>query len=148
MIVNRAREERKLHQLIHNYCAAIDTQDWDMVRACFAKDAIIKHEAFSGPANQFIDFAKDIISQTESCTHKVETVEIDFEGDIAVRKTRFSSCQQISGKLETLGPVITNGVDVEWRVKGRYLDRLRLADGSWEIIERLGYHDHMETRPL
>lgn len=148
MIVNRAQEENKLRILIHSYCEAMDSQDWDKVRACFATDAVIKHGSFSGPANRFIEFAINIVSQTESCTHLVDSVDIHFEDDIALRNTHFSSRQIISGLHEKLGPVVTHGLDTEWLVKGRYLDKLMHINGTWKIIERQGYNDQTEINPL
>lgn len=126
----------------------MDNHDWDKVRACFAKDAVIKHGSFSGPASQFLEFVIDIVSKTENCAHLVEKVDLHSDGDVAIRQTRFSSRQRISGKYEKVGPVVTQGVDVEWRVEGRYIDRLVQVDGTWKIIERQGYNDHSETWPL
>ena len=148
MILNRAQEENKLSILIHGYCEAIDTQDWDKVRSYFATDAVIKHGSFSGPANRFMEFAISILSQTHDCAHSVESVDIHFEGDIAVWNTHFSSRQIISGRHEKLGPVVTHGLDTEWLVKGRYLDKLMHIDGAWKIIERQGYNDHSDSQPV
>lgn len=143
-----SEDAQKLRLLICEYCAALDNEEWDRVESFFTRDAMIKHGSFSGPARQFIGFARDIISQSDDCTHVIESVEVNFEGDAALREAHFSSCHHISGRLERLGPVVTHGVDTEWRVEGRYIDRLKKVDGSWKIFERHGFNDQSIKTPV
>ena len=56
-----AREH--IRDVIYRYCRALDSRDWEGVRACFAPDATINHDSYSGPVDRFLDFAIDILEK-------------------------------------------------------------------------------------
>ena len=53
----------------------------------------------------------------------------------------------MSGEHAQVGPVVTNGVETDWIVAGRYRDTLRLIDNEWKIINRIGSTDWDRVEP-
>lgn len=140
-----AREH--IRDVIYRYCRALDSRDWEGVRACFAPDATINHGSYSGPVDRFLDFAIDILEKMDETLHSVGGVSIEFEDGIAKTNATFTSFHHIPGKYDKVGPVPTEGVDTDWMVAGRYCDRLQSVDGVWKITKRQAYNDWTRREP-
>lgn len=140
-----AREH--IRNVIYSYCRAVDSRDWDAVRACFASNATISHGSYSGPVDKFLDFAVGILEKMDETLHSVGGISIEFDGDIAKTHTTYSSFHHIPGKYDKVGPVPTDGVDTDWMVAGRYCDTLERIGGVWKITKRQAYNDWTRREP-
>jgi len=147
-----AMEERQQRDLIrtviHNYCRAIDERRFDDVMALFSEDSKIEHGSYKGTAEKFLGFLKDNLNKMEVTLHNLGGIIVEFEApDLAHSHATFTSFHRISAKYAQVGPVVTNGVDTDWIVAGRYRDTLQLIDGEWKIIARLGSTDWDRVEP-
>jgi len=140
-----AREH--IRSVIYGYCRAVDSRDWNNVRACFAPDATISHGSYSGPVDKFLDFAIDILDKMGETLHSVGGVSIEFVDGVAKTHATYSSFHHIPGKYDKVGPVPTDGVDTDWLVAGRYCDTLQCFDGVWKITNREAYNDWTRREP-
>ena len=140
-----AREH--IRNVIYSYCRAVDSRDWDGVRASFAPDATISHGSYSGPVDKFLDFAIDILDKMTDTVHSVGGISIEFEGEQAKTNATYTSFHHIPGKYDKVGPVPTGGVDTDWMVAGRYCDTLQRIDGVWKITQRQAYNDWTRREP-
>ena len=132
----------RIRSVIHNYCRAIDERRFDDVMASFSHDATIKHGSYEGTAVNFMGFLKDVLNRMDVSLHNLGGIIVSLDGpDKATSHATFSSFHRISGAHAKVGPVVTNGVDTDWIVAGRYRDKLQLIDGEWKIIARLGTTD-------
>jgi len=140
-----AREH--IRNVIYSYCRAVDSRDWDSVRACFSPEATISHGSYSGPVDKFLVFAIDILERMNETLHSVGGVCIEFEAGIATTHATYNSFHHIPGKYSKVGPVPTDGVDTDWIVAGRYCDTLECFEGVWKITKRQAYNDWTRREP-
>ena len=134
--------------VIHKYCRAIDARRFDDVMALFSEDAKIEHGSYKGTAEKFLGFLKDNLDRMEVTLHNLGGIIVEFEApDLAHSHATFTSFHRISAQHAQVGPVVTNGVDTDWIVAGRYRDTLRLIEGEWKIIARIGSTDWDRTEP-
>ncbi len=147
-VMEESLQREHVRNVIHNYCRAIDERRFDDVMASFSSDATIKHGAYNGAAKNFVGFLSNILNKMDVTLHNLGGIIVTFEGpDIAHSHATFSSFHRISGEHAQVGPVVTNGVETDWIVAGRYRDTLRLIDGEWKIIERIGSTDWDRVEP-
>ena len=145
--------EENLHRehvrnVIHNYCRAVDERRFDDVMKSFSGDATIKHGSYDGTAKDFVGFLSNVLNKMDVTLHNLGGIIVTFQGDdLAHSHATFSSFHRISGEYAQVGPVVTNGVDTDWIVAGRYRDTLRLTKGEWKIIDRIGSTDWDRIEP-
>lgn len=141
-------QRERIRNVIYNYCRAIDERNYNDVMASFAADATIKHGAYNGTAKGFIEFLSDVLNKMDVTLHNVGGIIVTFEGDdLAHSRATFSSFHRMSGEHAQVGPVVTNGVETDWIVAGQYRDTLRLINGEWKIIDRIGSTDWDRVQP-
>ena len=147
-VMEEHRQRELIRTVIHNYCRAIDERRFDDVMASFSADAKIEHGSYKGTAKDFVGFLSDILNRMEVTLHNLGGIIVEFEApDLAHSHATFSSFHRISAQHAQVGPVTTNGVDTDWIVAGRYRDTLRLIDGEWKIIARIGSTDWDRVEP-
>ena len=146
--IEESLQRERIRSVIHNYCKAIDERSFDDVMASFSPDASIQHGSYKGSAGDFVGFLSDILNKMDVTLHNVGGVIVTLDGpESASSHATFTSFHRISAKHAQVGPVITNGVETDWIVAGRYRDRLRLIDDKWKIIDRIGSTDWSRTEP-
>ena len=146
--IEESLQRERIRNVVHNYCRAIDERRFDDVMKSFSADAKIKHGSYEGPAKNFIGFLSNILNNMYVTLHNLGGIIVTFEGDdLAHSHATFSSFHRISGEHAQAGPVTTNGVETDWIVAGRYRDTLRLIDGEWKIINRIGSTDWDRVEP-
>lgn len=136
-----AREE--MRDLLHQYCKGIDRQDWPLVRSCFADDHIHKHGEYSGPPDEFIGFASEILKKVPATHHSISNVHFIFgdDGKSASTEANFVAYHYIQEGTPEFAPVPTDGKATDWIVAGRYCDKFEKRDGKWIIVRREAFHD-------
>ena len=136
-----AREE--IRDLLHRYCKGIDRRNWTLVRSCFADDHVHKHGEYSGPPDEFIGFASQVLSCVPGTHHSISNVHINLaeDGQSAETETNFVAYHYIEPGNPNFAACNTNGNATDWIVAGRYCDRIELRDGSWIIVKREAFHD-------
>jgi 3-phenylpropionate/cinnamic acid dioxygenase small subunit len=136
-----AREE--IRDILHCYCKGIDRRDWKLVRSCFADDHIHKHAEYTGPPDEFIGFASQILEKVPDTHHSISNVHIDFssDGNSASTEANFVAYHYIQEGTPEFTPVPTGGKATDWIVAGRYCDKFEKRDGKWIIVRREAFHD-------
>lgn len=138
----------RIRTVIHNYCRAIDERRFDDVMKSFSTDATIKHGSYNGTAKDFVGFLSNVLNKMDVTLHNLGGIIVTFvDDDLAHSHATFSSFHRISGEHAQVGPVVTNGVETDWIVAGRYRDTLRLIKGEWKIIDRIGSTDWDRIEP-
>lgn len=146
--VEESLQRERIRAVIHNYCRAIDERRYDDVMASFSEDATIEHGSYKGPAGNFVGFLSNVLNKMDVTLHNLGGIIVTFDDpEHATSHATFSSFHRISGEHEQVGPVVTNGVETDWIVAGRYRDTLQLIDGDWKIIDRLGSTDWDRVEP-
>ncbi|MEP1230564.1 MAG: nuclear transport factor 2 family protein [Litorimonas sp.] len=141
-------QRERIRNVIYNYCRAIDERRFDDVMKSFSVDATIKHGSYNGAAKDFIGFLSNVLNKMDVTLHNLGGIIVTFEGnDLAHSHATFSSFHRMSGDHAQVGPVVTNGVETDWIVAGRYRDTLRLIKGEWKIIDRIGSTDWDRVEP-
>ena len=141
-------QRERIRNVIHNYCRAIDERRFDDVMKSFSADATIKHGAYNGTAKNFVAFLSNILNRMDVTLHNLGGIIVTLDSDdLAYSHATFSSFHRISGDHAQVGPVVTNGVETDWIVAGRYRDRLKLINDEWKIIDRIGSTDWDRVEP-
>lgn len=136
-----AREE--MRDVLHQYCKGIDRRDWPLVRSCFADDHIHNHAEYSGPPDEFIGFASEILKKVPATHHSISNVHFTFgdDGKSASTEANFVAYHYIQEGTPEFAPVPTDGKATDWIVAGRYCDKFEKRDGKWIIVRREAFHD-------
>ena len=146
--IEKNLQRERIRNVIYNYCRAIDQRRFDYVMKSFSADAKIKHGSYDGPAKDFVGFLSNVLNKMDVTLHNLGGIIVTFEGDdLAHSHATFSSFHRMNGEHAQVGPVITNGVETDWIVAGRYRDTLRLIEGKWKIINRIGSTDWDRVEP-
>ena len=146
--IEESLQRERIRGVIHNYCRAIDERRFDDVMKSFSEEATIKHGSYDGLAKNFVGFVSNVLNKMDVTLHNLGGIIVTFESDdLAHSHATFSSFHRISGEHAQVGPVVTNGVETDWIVAGRYRDTLRLINGEWKIIDRLGSTDWDRVEP-
>ncbi len=146
--IEESLQRERIRGVIHNYCRAIDERRFDDVMKSFSEEATIKHGSYDGLAKNFVGFLSNVLNKMDVTLHNLGGIIVTFESDdLAHSHATFSSFHRISGEHAQVGPVVTNGVETDWIVAGRYRDTLRLINGEWKIIDRLGSTDWDRVEP-
>lgn len=136
-----AREQ--IRDRLHLYCKGIDRRDWVLVRSCFADDHVHNHGAYTGGADEFVSFARQVLSTIPATHHTIGNMHIDLAPDCMSAETEanFVAYHLIEAGHHEGTPVPTGGKATDWIVAGRYCDRMELRDGAWLIVRRNAVHD-------
>ena len=146
--IEESLQRENIRNVIHNYCRAIDERRFDDVMKSFSKDATIKHGSYDGAAKDFVGFLSNVLNKMDVTLHNLGGIIVTFErADLAHSHATFSSFHRMSGEHAQVRPVVTNGVETDWIVAGRYRDTLQLIDGEWKIINCIGSTDWDRVEP-
>ena len=147
-VMEEQQQCERIRTVIHKYCRAIDERRFDDVMASFSADAKIKHGSYNDTAKNFVGFLSNVLNRMEDSLHTLGGIIVEFERhDLAYSHATFTSFHRISAQHAKVGPVVTNGVDTDWIVAGRYRDTLQLIKGEWKIIDRIGTTDWDRVEP-
>ena len=147
-VMEEQQQRERIRTVIHKYCRAIDERRFDDVMASFSTDAKIKHGSYDDTAKNFVGFLSNVLNRMEGTLHTLGGIIVEFESpELAHSHATFTSFHRISAQHDKVGPVITNGVDTDWVVAGRYRDTLQLIEGEWKIIHRIGSTDWDRVEP-
>lgn len=134
-----ATESRQqITDVLHRYARGWDRLDEETLRSCFHSDSTHQHGGFKGLSHDFITAGWKSVQVTKSMTHMISNIMIELEGDQAVSECYFLAHHR--------RPAKTNPEeDMDWFLKGRYLDRFERRNGEWKISHRTGLSDFART---
>ena len=117
--------------VILRYARGVDRRDWELVRSCFADDAVVEGSRFSGPVDEYLATLRPGVESFPTTMHFMGNQLVEIDGNRASTETyaiahHFADAE---GREER----IVMGV--------RYLDDLECRDGWWVIVRRRAVSD-------
>lgn len=130
-------DRQEIYDLLCRYCRGIDRWDRALLRSVYHDDATDHRGFFTGSADAFCDFAMATLKDIASCQHMLGNALIEIDGDVAFGEIYFQAHHRI----------IENGLEKDFFVGGRYVDRYEKRAGTWKIAHRSELNDWCQTLP-
>jgi SnoaL-like domain len=116
-----ALDRLDIYDCLVRYARGLDRHDSDLIASAFWPDAQVNYgTSFSGPRDEFVDWANELESQNEYHAHHISTQTVDLDGDVAHVETYVLYIVRTREHVERLG-------------SGRYLDVLERRGTEWRI---------------
>jgi hypothetical protein len=113
-----------IYDCLVRYARGLDRHDAELIASAFWPDAQVNYgDLFSGPRDDFVEWANELEAQNEYHAHHISTQSVDLDGDVAHVETYVLYIVRTPLKDERLG-------------SGRYLDVLERRAGEWRIVLR------------
>jgi hypothetical protein len=115
--------------LLYQYATALDTRDWDLLRATFTEDGIADYLEFGGVnegRDAIVELCGGVLSGLDASQHLIANPRVTLEGDRATASCYFQAQHFLAS------PAGGN----TYLVGGRYDDRLRRTPEGWQIEHR------------
>jgi hypothetical protein len=113
-----------IYDCLVRYARGLDRHDAELIASAFWPDAQVNYGTlFSGPRDEFVEWANELEAQNEYHAHHIGTQRVDFDGDLAHVETYVLYIVRTHDKSERLG-------------SGRYIDVLERRSGEWRIVLR------------
>lgn len=138
--LQRLLDEDAIKKVHLRYCRAIDRRDFDLLRSCYHPDAIDDHGDFVGGIDDFIEFCREGTLNFLSTTHHTTNMLVEVEGNTA--RT------EIYGRAYHRVPAGEDGVEKDFAVNTRWVDRFEKRGGEWRISKRLVVVDTDRVDPV
>jgi 3-phenylpropionate/cinnamic acid dioxygenase small subunit len=120
----------EIERLLVAYGWALDSKDWDALRACFAPGATVDYTTSGGPAgtaDDFVPWVAKMLSAFPMTQHMMTNIDVTIDGDTAIART---ACYNPMGAATDEGPLHHFFIGLE------YHDRLVRTDAGWKIAFR------------
>jgi len=124
--VQRLVDDVAVSRTMVNYARGIDRRDWDLVRSCFAEDAIVHGTAFEGRRDDYLNILRPGVEHFPSTQHFIGNQLREVDGHRAFTET-YLIARHFADAAGEIDSLIT-GV--------RYEDQLLRQDVGWEISRR------------
>ena len=121
------QSRREIHDLVLQYCSAVDRADYAAVRRVYASDGVDHHTGFSGSADDFVEWLRDRTAVFDGTMHLVGNHHAELLGDHAFAET-YGTAMHWARPFDDEARNFTSGF--------RYLDHLRREPDGWRIVER------------
>jgi SnoaL-like domain len=130
-----AREQ--VTEVLHRYARGWDREDEDSIRDCFWPESTHQHGAFKGLSHDFVAASYKATRNVKLMSHMITNVSIEVAGSRALSECYFFALHRRASK--------TGPGNVDWILKGRYIDRFERRGDTWKIAQRRGVHDFSRT---
>lgn len=129
----------EIQDCVARYARGVDRRDWASVRATYHDDAVDDHGAFSGSADDFVEWVSVRQASIPAATHFLGNSLIEFADDQkAVVETYYIASQRV--------PLSDRPFEIDIEVLGRYVDLFEKRDGVWKVAHRRVVYDSSRTR--
>jgi len=116
-------------EVLHRYCRALDTRDWELLGTVFAPEAQMDFSDYGGLMDgreATVAQISSVIGTLDATQHAVSNVETVFTPDGATCRSYYHAQH-----VRHAAPGGENFI-----VAGTYNDRLERRDGEWVILYR------------
>lgn len=133
-------DKRAIEEQIYNYGRSMDRLDRELGYRVFWPEAVADYDEqmFVGTGNGFVDMCMDAHLGFVAHSHQFTNILITISGDTARSETY--------GDV-TLRMIGADGVPIDSRNLGRYVDRWERRGDEWRIIHRQYLHDFDQSGP-
>ncbi len=137
-------DRERIVRLIYLYCQAVDRKDYEAFLALFHPGARLVHEGVEIPIAGFSKAAfMDIMDSLGVTQHLIGNILLDVDGDQAVSESYLTACHRISAETPSKGLLADHreGIDEDYLVGARYIDRFERRKNVWKFVDRANVHD-------
>lgn len=138
--LQRLLDEEAIKKVHLRYCRAIDRRDWELLRACYHPDAIDDHGDYVGGIDGFIAFCESGTLNFTSTTHLTCNQLVEVEGDLAWTEFYGRAYHRVAAGAD--------GIEKDFAVNTRWVDRFERRDGEWRIARRTVVVDTDRVDPV
>lgn len=118
--VRELKDRDQIARLVRTYARGVDRRDWDLVRSCFAADAVVEGSRTSAPLGPYLDDLIPGVEYYPSTMHFMGNQLVEVDGD--------------TGQIETYA--------VAYHWKGEQAG----ADHPENLVVGVRYHDTVARR--
>jgi len=137
MTVDELLAKQEIADLVARYMRGLDRLDKELLRSTFHDDATTDYGFFQGGPDDFVAMAHTALQDHLANHHMIGQTIIDVEGDVAFGEIYFQAFHRI----------VTEGVERDLFISGRYVDRYEKRDGHWKIAFRSEVNDWARNDP-
>jgi hypothetical protein len=130
-------DKMALHELVQDYCRAVDRRDYALLESLYHPDSIDDHSPmFKGSGPDFVRWVPSSVARFVLTQHVITSAQFVVDGALAE-----GECHIVAYHLSKKEP------QRETIAHGRYLDRYEKRAGVWRILYRKIVYDWSEARP-
>lgn len=85
--VRELKDRDQVARLVRTYARGVDRRDWDLVRSCFAEDAVAEGSRKSAPIGPYLDDLIPGVEYYPTTMHFMGNQLVDVDGDVAQIET-------------------------------------------------------------
>ena len=101
MDIQQISDHLEITAVLHRYCRAVDSQDWDLYRTVFTEDARIDYTTAptgaAGTREEIVEWLRTNLALFSMTQHYVTNLEIDLDGDAATVRAMLYNPLQFAG---------------------------------------------------
>ena len=131
-------DKQEIFDLSSTYMRGLDRLDLDLIKSTYHEDATDDRGFFQGSGWELADLAIGILAEHRVNHHILGQANIEIEGDVAFGEIYFIAYHRI----------IENGIEKDFIVGGRYIDRYEKRADTWKIAHRSELNDYCRTDPV
>jgi hypothetical protein len=130
-------DRQDIYELSVRYMRGQDRLDRDLQASVYWEDATDDRGFFTGTAMDFVDFAQELLASHKANHHQLGQASIEIDGDVAHGEIYFQAFHRIE----------ENGLEKDFWIIGRYVDRYERRNGEWRIAHRTELNDACWVQP-
>ncbi|MEM6833968.1 MAG: nuclear transport factor 2 family protein [Sphingomonadales bacterium] len=130
-------DKQEIEDLCKRYMRGLDRLDHTLLRSVYHDDATDHRGFFTGGPDEFCEMAVTLLAEHLANHHMLGQMHIDVEGDVAFGEIYFQAFHR----------ALEHGLERDFIVWGRYVDRYERRDGVWKIAHRTELNDACRTDP-
>lgn len=140
----RLAAQFEIRDVLSRYVRGVDRCDWDLVRSCYAPEALDDHGAYAGGVEGLLAWMVERHSRLQASMHLITNVYVEFvDDDRALCESYVVTIQRPTAEWAgaALAMYEMDGLDIpddhllESEVRCRFVDRFA-RQGSWRIEHR------------
>ena len=86
-MVRELRDRDQIARLIRTYARGIDTRDWELVRSCFAPDAMVEGSRTTAPLDPYLADLRPGVEYFPTTMHFMGNQLVEVDGDVGQIET-------------------------------------------------------------
>ncbi|MEM6683038.1 MAG: nuclear transport factor 2 family protein [Pseudomonadota bacterium] len=130
-------DKQEIEDLCKCYMRGLDRLDHALLRSVYHDDATDHRGFFTGGPDEFCNLAITMLGEHHANHHMLGQMHIDVEGDVAFGEIYFQAFHR----------TVEHGLERDFFVWGRYVDRYERRGGVWKIAHRTELNDACRTDP-
>jgi hypothetical protein len=130
-------DKQEIFELSATYMRGLDRLDAELVKSVYFEDASDNRGFFTGTGWQLAELAIAMLKEHDFNHHMLGQGNIHLEGDVAYGEIYFQAFHRLR----------ENGIERDFVILGRYVDRYERRDNVWKIAHRSELNDFARMDP-